>query len=919
MIMFLLITLISQALLASATTSLYFSPTTDLPFLHAKAQRPFFKAVLKQYEKALNGELLYSAGGVLSNVANCSGCGWRHQLAASLYVANYGSNSSYWGQVAKKEVISEMNKLTPQTGNWFAGSERNLEQLIGSYSVLASLFSPQEITHMEEQFALNAQYMYAAPPFGLGVAADMASRLMNPAADRLAAVGLIALTFPHLPNATKWLAQSVREFKWMLANGVMEDGAWHEPSTRYHGRVLAAFVPFAYALRQAKIMDAFNEIDSFKKFVGWYRLIQTPPDATMSNCSLTPALSDGNWETVWEVSMGWSAGAYIQTDPTYANALFGGWENACAPMGLEPSPPAMLSSFLFIGCVRESDGCGERYSVPFATAAAGAGGGNAAWLRRSTLLSGYAVLEDPTSLSNPYLILTTSTQRQTEGHEHPDRGSFSLYHGGVPLVLDPGVGWCGYNWFGTIPSQRSNGTSFDTNLTFGAWYRGSQSHSMVNFATEGPNIKPENETWRPAGAYGHEWGLRGEAWVTNHVFSTVLDYVDVNITRAVQESQLNSVQSYHRIVFANKMDSTYLFWDDITTAHPDDCAKATYNLHVVTQKGWPGVVGCQSNSNDNQGTKLICTGLNGMNLDVNILHPANASQRDLIQIEADPLPVQFTGMTGSAGATATMPAFGGALGGDWNAAGNLAPEKPFYPPRTPTWIRLTGRASGSSDNHNNDNANDKCTGFLTLLQPRNSTTKSIVVERVDRFENGATTVETSYDQGGTIYLLGSRPPSSVDSNEEEELIGRAGVVGWTSHTDDVTLVQGTLLSLPKVGIRVHATQNVTMTIRSSSVGQYVVRVQSPVVSTAMLTLTLPWKAPAPMQINVWRGSHVWHVTNTTLGSGVLSPEIVFEALPGHNYLIERFCVRSMKAGYNDGKGGWLCDPTEGVESFRGEL
>ena len=51
-------------------------------------------------------------------------------------------------------------------------------------------------------------------------------------------------------------------------------------------------------------MDAFNEIPNLKKFVGWYRLIQTPPDATMQGCSLTPALSDGNWETVWEVTLG---------------------------------------------------------------------------------------------------------------------------------------------------------------------------------------------------------------------------------------------------------------------------------------------------------------------------------------------------------------------------------------------------------------------------------------------------------------------------------------------------------------------------------------------------------------------------------------------------------------------------------------
>ena len=38
-------------------------------------------------------------------------------------------------------------------------------------------------------------------------------------------------------------------------------------------------------------MDAFNEIPEFKRFVGYYRLVQTPPDRLMGGCALTPALS----------------------------------------------------------------------------------------------------------------------------------------------------------------------------------------------------------------------------------------------------------------------------------------------------------------------------------------------------------------------------------------------------------------------------------------------------------------------------------------------------------------------------------------------------------------------------------------------------------------------------------------------------
>ena len=78
----------------------------------------------------------------------------------------------------------------------------------------------------------------------------------------------------------------------------------------------------------------------------------------------------------------------------------------------------------------------------------------------------------------------------------------------------------------------------------------------------------------------------------------------------------------------------------------------------------------------------------------------------------------------------------------------------------------------------------------------------------------------------------------------------------------------------------------------------------------MLSLTLPWGVPLPVQVNVWRGAHVWHVANSTKSAAGAErqPVVEFEVLPGLDYLIERECIRSSKAGYNDGKGGWLCSP-----------
>jgi hypothetical protein len=293
---------------------LFFS-ARDLPYLRQKrVTSPFMNGVLVQYEAALTHRLNYSAGGVmqdvgtgsLKDIADNEGRGTRHQLAASLYVMGY-ENASAWGQLARQLVYKEVtSQFTSIGGNWFAGPQRELEQLVASYDAVHSLFTREEAASIERAFAGAAEYLHATKPRE----EDMASRAMNPAADRLGALGLIALTLPSHANASKWLADAIGEFEWMLANGVMDDGQWHEPSTRYHGRVLAAFIPFAcvvpthafsthgpiavlvpvakckprffrYALRQAGIMDAFNGIPELKRFVGYYRLIQTPRDRTM--------------------------------------------------------------------------------------------------------------------------------------------------------------------------------------------------------------------------------------------------------------------------------------------------------------------------------------------------------------------------------------------------------------------------------------------------------------------------------------------------------------------------------------------------------------------------------------------------------------------------------------------------------------
>lgn len=104
-------------------------------------------------------------------------------------------------------------------------------------------------------------------------------------------------------------------------------------------------------------------------------------------------------------------------------------------------------------------------------------------------------------------------------------------------------------------------------------------------------------------------------------------------------------------------------------------------------------------------------------------------ERGLLAIEADPLPIQFTGMTGSAGhGPPGMPAIGGAFGGDWNANGGVSPEHAHWPARTPTWIRLKAAPPAPADD---GGGSAGCTGFVTLLHPRHANATTVRVSRVE--------------------------------------------------------------------------------------------------------------------------------------------------------------------------------------------
>lgn len=318
------------------------------------------------------------------------------------------------------------------------------------------------------------------------------------------------------------------------------------------------------------------------------------------------------------------------------------------------------------------------------------------------------------------------------------------------------------------------------------------------------------------------------------------------------------------------------------------------------------------------------------------------SKHRLMAIEPDPLPIQFTGMTGSAlpensNRTPGMTAVGGAFGGDWNANGGIPPENAHWSPRTPTWLRLQASPKWEGDSGGGRPQDRGCTGFLTLLQPRSQNASAVHrIQRVEELDGGAVTVTTtssasssasSVDGFLTVYLLGARTASDIAT-----LRGLAAVVNWRKERlVHATLIRGSELQLARefsagkgiLSLRLIASRNTTLSIKETATDQYSLTTDA--TEPVIIEATLPWRHTIPVtkQVNVWRGARVWHVTNSSASSA--SGAVAFEALPGEYYIIDRQCVWNETAGYgptqkspspatrtggirNGGViGGWLCD------------
>jgi hypothetical protein len=494
------------------------------------ASDPRFASLLQQFARLVDGSQRLTPGAVWAGDDLSSHT--LMQMTAVLYAGTGNATRARQSKVFLLEHIrgwaAGVSKYSP---NCMEGA-RELQTVTAAFDMIAAAaqFTPQELVVAERAMGNVAQALmtrnssYNAYDYYLE-----RYRLDNFNSDRIAAVGLFALTFPHHPNASMWLKHAATELTWQMSNNLMADGAWPE-GPRYHGDVLRAFVPLAYAMRRNGPFDPFVSLPKLGQMASYYLLVQTPPDETLGGISLTPGVSDANWEANWEAVLGWSAAGAAGSDAPLARAMMWGWERAGSPFSVEFSPANMIAGFVLVDpAIQAERGSTQRDSA--------------------TLESGYVVIRSGGD-SGHYCLASVRTKRQSWEHHHPDRGGLSIFAFNTPIAVDPGVG--GYS-----------GSSFTD------WFGASLSHNMVTVESasmhDGNHVvgKPFRTNSRAAdrsrSAVG--WGhTMGDATVEASSFDGHLHYFSANITTA------SGLPSYHRSVFFMPGADFYVVFDSIAAA-----------------------------------------------------------------------------------------------------------------------------------------------------------------------------------------------------------------------------------------------------------------------------------------------------------------------------------------------------------------
>ncbi|MCW3790227.1 heparinase II/III-family protein [Paenibacillus sp. LS1] len=268
--------------------------------------------------------------------------------------------------------------------------------------------------------------------------------------DMAAGAAMLAMAFPEMPHARQWLDNGRLILKGQLDYHINEDGSWPE-SIRYLFAVIQRYGTFAKTLRHMTGENWFQGT-RFSSTFQYALSVQTPPYVFFDNKISTPNFGDHTLDDgVGFAVLGLYVDEIFSSDPELGAQVYETWTRAGKPLcgfGVESN---MLENFFMPSRIDTLASDSKTLNLTS---------------QRFEDIGLYLFRQNFNSPNERYLSVISS--QTPVGHGHHDQGSFIWYVNGIPLVVDPGVE-----------------SYFDS--TF-AWYKGSSSHSVVQFRHKGQYV-----------------------------------------------------------------------------------------------------------------------------------------------------------------------------------------------------------------------------------------------------------------------------------------------------------------------------------------------------------------------------------------------------------------------------------------------
>jgi len=368
--------------------------------------------------------------------------------------------------------------------------------------------------------------------------------------DAVIGASMLSMVLPELPNSKQLIINANKLLKAQLAYTIGPEGEWPE-SIRYLYAVLSRLAVYAKALRNETGEDFFA-LPKLVKMFEYTLAVQTPPYEYFNNRISTPAFGDDLLLGGNEFSLlGLYYDEVARSNEALASQMYQTWVRAGKSLPSNGVETILMESFFTpIGYTPNLTplqlNSTDKYN----------------WVGLYMFRNYFGTANEA--------FMSVMANKTAIGHGHYDQGSFTLYAGSTPLVLDSGV----ESYFNTTKN----------------WYSGSSSHATVQFRN------------RDNTAY-----LNTPLVSDNQKFTTndAIDTVSVRIA----DPNTNSAGSHTRnIAYVKDGLDAFVIWDQIKGA----TTGTIWNLPVTSSK--LSVI---------TGNKVESTGHYNMDMETNVLQPSN--------------------------------------------------------------------------------------------------------------------------------------------------------------------------------------------------------------------------------------------------------------------------------------------------------